>query len=192
MLKKWLYTLVLLLFSVAYTAPLEGHFGDARVVDLAKGAGKVYDDMLLALKNNTSLKEHIFKGDYRNVTGCHYRAGVDGVNVRFVNNSIPEGNSLGVLKGDIEMRRPLLDAQGNITGYKWELKPTRDGSQTFFPQTWSQDEILEQCASALANPKKALVPGKTRMYTAESKSGVFMKWFEDTNGNVTSIFPEFY
>ena len=30
------------------------------------------------------------------------------------------------------------------------------------------------------------------MFTAESNSGVFMKWFEGADGSVTSIFPEFY
>ena len=73
---------------------------------------------------------------------------------------------------------------------RWSVDPSRNIT-TFFPSTWSQDEILEQCASALVNPKKKLVTGKTRMFESESDSGIFMRWFEDANGNVTSIFPEF-
>jgi len=160
---------------------------------LANGVGKTFDEWLTLLKGNSysSLRTHIFNGDLRKVTGCHYRQAVDGVNIRFVNNATPNANSLGVLEGAIEMRKPLLDAQGNITGYKWVLKNTQGELQTFFPSTWSQNKILDECASALSNPGKALVPGKTRMYTAESNSGVFMRWFEDANGNVTSIFPNF-
>ncbi|TAE36661.1 MAG: hypothetical protein EAZ70_10590 [Runella slithyformis] len=63
--------------------------------------------------------------------------------------------------------------------------------QTFFPKTWSQDKILEECASAISKPNKSLVPGKTRMFQAESNSGVWIRWFEDANGNVASMFPAF-
>jgi len=149
------------------------------------------------IRGNGNLKKHIFEGEIvgGKVTGLHYRQAVDGVNVRFVDNAVPEGNSLGVLKGDIEFRRELFKP-GKVPfdppQYKWTKKNIPGGDpQTFFPSTWSQDEILEQCASALANPKKKLVPGKTRMFEAESDSGIFMRWFEDANGNVTSIFPEF-
>lgn len=75
--------------------------------------------------------------------------------------------------------------------HNWVRKNTQGEPQTFFPSNWSQDEILEQCSSALVNPDKQLVPGYSRMWEAESDSGVFMRWFEDADGNVTSIFPEF-
>jgi len=141
--------------------------------------------------DNVGLQNHIFMGNINNVTGCHYRPAVDGVNIRFLNNAVPEGNSLGVLKGDIEMLRELLKP-GRISfdppQYKWTLKVSsgRD-PQTFFPPTWSQNEILEMCASALANPNKSIVDGRTRMWVAESESGVFIRWFDD----FSSIFPKF-
>ena len=57
--------------------------------------------------NGFALRAHIFTGDYRKVTGCHYYNGVDNVNVRFINGVTPETNSFGVIKGDIEMRKPI-------------------------------------------------------------------------------------
>lgn len=143
------------------------------------------------LWNNTELIKHVFQGDTRKVTGCHYLSGVDGVNIRFVNDKIPEANSLGVLKGDIEFKKPLLNSRGEVVDYRWVKKNTQGEPQTFFPANWSKEEIIHQCATALNNPKRELVPGKTRMWTAESDSGVFIKWFEDSNGNITSLFPEF-
>lgn len=147
--------------------------------------GKLIDD--------DDLIEHIFIGNIQNVSGCHYRPAVNGVNIRFVDNQIPEGNSLGVLKGDIEMKRELLKPGGisfNPKEYRWKRKNNYGEPQTFFPSTWTQDEILEQCASALANPNKQLVPGKSKMWVAESDSGVFIRWIEQ-DGLVASIFPEF-
>jgi len=143
------------------------------------------------LDNNTILKDHIFIGDYQAVTGCHYYGAVDGVNVRFVAGSSPVMNSLGVIKCDIEMRKPLLNAQLNIIGYRWMQKNTQGNPQTFFPINWSQDKIIEECASAISNSNKQLVPGMSRMWEGESDSGVFIRWFEDQNGNIKSMFPEF-
>ncbi|CAL2107185.1 exported hypothetical protein [Tenacibaculum sp. 190524A02b] len=156
-----------------------------------KNLTKTFDEWLISLKNNSSLKKHIFDGDLRSVTGCHYRGAVDNINIRFLDNKIPEANSLGVLKGNIEMRKPLLNSRGEIIDYKWVKKNTHGEPQTFFPSNWSKEKILEECSSALSNPKKGLVTGKTRMYEAESNSGIFIRWFEDVNGNIKSIFPEF-
>ena len=88
------------------------------------------------------------------------------------------------------MRKLLLNSQGEITGYKWVKNNTLGEPQTFFPSNWSKNEIIEQCSSALANPKRKLVNGMSRMWVAESDSGVFIRWFEDSNGNVISMFPE--
>ena len=164
---------------------------------VVEGGSKSADEWLTLLKGNNyvNLRKHIFEGNINDVTGCHYRSAVDGVNIRFVENTSLDGNSLGVLKGDIEFRREIFKP-GKISfdppKYKWTKKKIPGGDpQTFFPSTWSKDKILEECSSALANPKKQLVLGKTRMFEAESNSGIFMRWYEDANGNVTSIFPEF-
>ena len=151
---------------------------------------------LKKITDDNSLIEHIFKGDFRNVTGCHFLPAVDNVNVRFANNitlSTASQNSLGVVKADIEMLKPLLDQQLNVTGYKWVLKNTRGEPQTFFPSNWSKDRILEEIASAISNPNKALVQGKSRMYYAQSESGVIMRWFSGTKNpsGYESIFPQF-
>jgi len=153
--------------------------------------------MLNSLKNNKSLKEHIFKGNYRNLTGCHYFDAVDNVNVRFVDASKLEINSLGVIKGDIQMYQPKLNSKLEIIGYEWKLKLTGNEPQTFFPKNWSNDKILEESASAITSLVKKLAPKPdgsitySRMYHAQSNSGVWIRWFEDANGNITSIFPEF-
>jgi hypothetical protein len=148
-------------------------------------------NVLLKLKNDEELYKHIFEGDYRKVTGCHYYDAVDNVNVRFVAGVTEETNAFGVIKADIEMRKPVLNSRLEITGYNWKLKNTKGEPQTFFPRTWSKDKILEECASALTNANKEVVPGYSRMFHAESTSGVFIRWFEDANGNVLSVFPEF-
>ena len=153
------------------------------------------------IRKNNSLIEHIFKGDYRKTTGCHVRSCVDGINIRFEGGRIPEGTSLGVLKGDIEIRKELFDPNNggkpfSPPQYKWVKKNTQGEPQTFFPSTWSEGMVLEQCASAFTNPKKTFATKPdgslySRMYEAESDSGVFIRWFVDPNGNPISFFPEF-
>lgn len=148
------------------------------------------DTDFLKFYSDSKLLDHLFVGDPRAVTGCHFVHAVDNITVRFADPTSVITNSLGVIMGDIEFYRPLLDVTGKITGYKWVLKNTRGDPQTFFPSAWNKDKILEEIASALSNPNKSLVPGKTRMWRAQSTSGVVVRWFED-NGVVKSVFPEF-
>jgi hypothetical protein len=145
--------------------------------------------ILQQLMANDELKEHILKGDLRKTTGVHVIDAVDDIDVRFVEGVTVETNQFGVMKGDIEMRKPLMD-RGQVSGYRWMKKKTGGEPQTFFPRGWSIDKIMEECASAIRSPAKTNVAGYTRMYRAQSDSGVWIRWFEE-NGVIKSVFPEF-
>ncbi|PWV49709.1 polymorphic toxin-type HINT domain-containing protein [Chitinophaga sp. S165] len=145
--------------------------------------------ILQQLMANEDLKEHILKGDLRKQKGVHVIEAVDDIDVRFAPGVTVETNALGVMKGDIEMRKPLLD-RGQVVGHRWMPKKTGGEPQTFFPRGWSIDKIMEECASAIRNPAKSNVEGYTRMFRARSDSGVWIRWFEE-NGVIKSVFPEF-
>lgn len=155
------------------------------------------------IRRDTKLKDHVFDADLKNTSGCHLYSRVDDVDVRFFDKAQLQTNGKGVIKGDVEMKKEILKSGGishNPKQYSWKKKKIPGGlPQTFFPSNWSKEKILEECASALSNPNKKLVPRPdgngtfSRMYHAESDSGVIIRWFVDnaTGKEVTSIFPEF-
>jgi hypothetical protein len=63
--------------------------------------------------------------------------------------------------------------------------------QTFFPIGMTKQQIIEQFATALANPNKQLAAGFSRMYEAKSQSGLVFGWFEGTKytSGIESFFP---
>lgn len=121
--KKYIFGLLaVLLFGVTGFSENQGIFGERK--EVVNQAGKALEDMLEALKNNTSLKDHLFVGDLKNTTGCHFFNAVDNVNIRFVDDvSTLPVNSKGVIKGNIEMRKEVLKPGGvshdpkQFTGY---------------------------------------------------------------------------
>ena len=198
-------------FESANTAILQKLAEDNDLLETWKGVKSIkrkvtrtsldFLNALDMLKKDTKLQKHIFEADGRQ--GCHFDEAVDGQKVRYAstkNGEIPTNattNEFGVFTADIEMYVPATTLQGvpildieEKQTFTWlPKKKPKTEPQTFFPPSWTKEEILEQCASALINPSKRNPPGKSRQWEADSDKGITIGWFEPSQGVIGTIFP---
>ena len=106
------------------------------------------------------------------IAGYHHRpGGVDAPGVRLVDSQLPDAN--GVYKGFVEFHDPLTGTWG----------PRK--AKTFFPDGWSASRIGREVTGAFQSRK----PGTGRLWEGYSPSGVLIKGWLDSAGNIATAYP---
>ncbi len=122
-------------------------------------------------------KTHIFQGEINRrglAVGYHHRAnGKDTNNARMVKIT-GLTNRQGIYIGRVEIRNP---ANG-----QWVSKLS---SSTFFPDQWSQDQVLTEIQSAFASANKAKEP-----WQGTSPSGLKIEgYYNKATNTITTAYP---
>jgi len=122
-------------------------------------------------------KTHIFQGEINRrglAVGYHHRPnGKDGSKARMVKmTGLP--NRQGVYIGRVEIRNP---ANG-----QWVSKLS---SSTFFPDSWSQNQVLSEIQSAFVSANKSKEP-----WQGTSPSGLKIEgYYNKTTNTITTAYP---
>jgi len=128
-------------------------------------------------KSLTINQKHIFEGEINRkglAVGYHHRLnGKDAVNARMVKlTGMP--NTQGVYIGRVEIR--------NLNTGKWVSKLS---SSTFFPDRWSQAQVLREIQGAFASANKNKEP-----WQGTSPSGLKIEgYYNKTTNTITTAYP---
>ena len=155
-------------------------------------------------RNDQALIQHIEGiANNQNAVGGHFTDVVGSkILIGDVSNPLPisslNKNSNGVSQvlppNKVFIKREILKPGGishNPPQFTWKEKRLDIEGHTFFPETMSRDEILEQCASAFTNPNKVSWNNKPNAFEAVSESGMIIRYWTDSSGYPTSFFPKF-
>ena len=160
---------------------------------------------LKEFRNDQALIQHIEGiATNKNAVGGHFTDVVSSkVLIGDISSPLPisslSKNSNGVSQvlppNKVFIKREILMSGGishSPPQFTWKEKRLDVEGHTFFPETMSRDEILEQCASAFTNPNKITWGNKDNAFEAVSESGLTIRWYRNlTNDSPTSFFPKF-
>jgi hypothetical protein len=123
---------------------------------------------------NSSAVEHIFNGTAKRgvASGYHYE-GITDSKGKVIEGSRSKEDSHGVYTGKVQ-----------VDGYD---KSGNSGTSTFYPKSFSPQDVVDCINEAYANLKK--VSGSDNTYRGKSKSGITVEMYLDDNKKIISAFP---
>jgi hypothetical protein len=122
-----------------------------------------------------------------NAVGCHFPSAVDGVNVR-LNPNQPSGFPT-YFDSPTNAKLKTAVVQVKDTNGNWISKQQRS---TFFPDTWNEDQVLEEIARLRANPGNKI---NDRLWSGVAADGtpIEVRYTGADINNLTfsTIFPDY-
>lgn len=118
---------------------------------------------------------HIFIGEINKkglATGYHYDGLEDTVG-KIIKGTESKPNKFGVYEAKVE-----------VNGVP---KLTNNGKSTFFPDSWSSQQVVDAINEAFSN--KNFIEGSFNTYTGTTKSGMKISFFVGKDGKIISAFP---
>ena len=95
----------------------------------------------------------------------------------------------GLVKDSNGVYQAIVEASFD-GGKTWVEKTARN--HTFFPNEWSKEQVVDEIASAFKEGRIQNAPDEpTRFFRGISKSGVEIRGYTDSNGQINTAFPIF-
>ncbi|MFW2900160.1 T7SS effector LXG polymorphic toxin [Carnobacterium maltaromaticum] len=162
-----------------YSAPgvKGGNTGKVKTNGPQKTTIKSVDDLVIGPSFKEGAANHILEGEINprgKAVGFHSEALPDPIG-KVVSGTSSNPNKQGVYTGVVE-----------VNGV---LKTSNDGRSSFFPKSWSAQQVIDEINFAYSN--KVFDEGSRNTYIGVARDGTVIKMFIDPFGKIISAFPKY-